>query len=122
MLNGEGKKLLRLGEELNLEVRKGYTEGSVLDLALERKRSGKSVIKEIYVEKRTESDHLPVTFKIIGKEGGKSTNEGRARKTGKEEETLRWQERKLEDYQEEIEKKEGKILEGTINTEERWKN
>ena len=99
LLNGEGKKLLRIGEELGIEVRNGCTEGdwhgevtyigeqggSVLDLVLERKRSGKSVIREVYVEKRTESDHLPITYKIIEKKerkGKRGKDDKRGRKKG----------------------------------------
>ena len=61
-----------------MEIRNGNTEGdwkgeatyvgcnagSVIDLLLERREGKPSVVKEIRVEERIESDHLPVSFII----------------------------------------------------------
>lgn len=90
VLNAEGKRLLELCEDIGGIIKNGNTRGdwegnqtfiggggnSVLDLAIEVENEKGSVIDEIKVVPRIESDHLPVEIHI----GTKREREGGPRK------------------------------------------
>ncbi|XP_074104902.1 uncharacterized protein LOC141531199 [Cotesia typhae] len=80
-INGEGKKLLKLSEELGLKILNGVKSGdeegeitfvggksenccSVLDLVLMLDRGENDGVKSLMVIERIESDHLPVIVEL----------------------------------------------------------
>lgn len=90
-LNTEGKRLLELCESTGANIKNGDTKGdwegkqtyvggegnSVLDLVIEIESVTGSIIEEIRVEPRIESDHLPVEVYI-----GKKNTKGERKKKG----------------------------------------
>lgn len=83
-LNREGEKLLEWCEEVGGVIKNGATEGdwkgkatfigegymSVLDLVIEIESGKEDVVRELKVETRIESDHLPIEVSIeVGAEG-----------------------------------------------------
>ena len=78
VVNDEGKKLINFCTEMGLKIRNGDTNGdwdgkltfigeggaSVLDLVLEIESEGESIVENLTIKERIESDHLPVLFKI----------------------------------------------------------
>lgn len=81
MLNAEGKKLLKMGEEYGLRILNGsidvnwegkltYVEGredgsSVLDYVIVKEDEGENPVRFLKIEAKIESDHLPLTFRIV---------------------------------------------------------
>ncbi|CAG5099976.1 Protein of unknown function, partial [Cotesia congregata] len=80
-INENGKKLIKIGEEMGLMLLNGrckgdeegkityvgcdkQSKGSVLDLVMIVDRGDEDIVKRLCVVTRTESDHLPVTFEL----------------------------------------------------------
>ena len=141
ILNQEGIKLLKLGEELDLEVRNGNTEGdwkveatyvgdqtgSVIDLILERRNRKMSVLQAMKIIERIESDHLPVGFTLqgkMGKEGWRKKKRRQDEENGKEEKgkvlQLKWKEAGRENYEGRVERADCDIGKAEKTAEERW--
>lgn len=89
VVNRDGLKLLKMCEELGARIKNGNTKRdwkgrqtyirgggacSVLDLLLEIENAEGSVIDEIKIRPRVESDHLPVEIYIVKKRGAGSVS------------------------------------------------
>lgn len=108
-INRAGEKLLELCEELGGTIRNGNTKGdwegrqtfvgdggnSVLDLVIEVEKESGSIIEELEIVPRIESDHLPISLTCRGKTWESREYEDKERE---EEERMRWDERRREEY------------------------
>lgn len=131
-VNGEGKKIVNFCEELGLTIRNGETkgdeegsityvgegEGSVLDLVLELETEKESLIEELNVIYRIESDHLPVSLEI--KREGLDEMGIEEEQIDLKAQGLKWRGGKTVEYKEKIRKEEGKKENEGNNAQEKW--
>ncbi|XP_034935878.1 uncharacterized protein [Chelonus insularis] len=118
VLNSEGKRVLKICEELGLILLNGrvdgdmdgnvtYTggyemfEGSVLDLIFMVDRNNSHVVKKLEVIKRIESDHMPVTFVFdVGGENEGDEELGTMISTGNKVSRIYWKTEASDKFQE----------------------
>lgn len=114
-INVQGEKLLKFCEEKGLEVKNGRTEGdfrgeltfigegasTVIDYIIEKVWEEGELVDKLIVESRTESDHLPVTFRIRNGRGRVRLERERDRNIIRIP-ILKWDETKKQEYREEI--------------------
>lgn len=118
-VNSEGRKLLKLCEELGISIVNGSVNGdlqgkvsfvrgsqencaSVLDFVLSVGIEGIQKVNKLTVEERIESNHFPVTLELIGKHGNKghsTVDNGGGEKKSKK---LNWQPVNGEQFQEHL--------------------
>ena len=134
-LNAEGRVLVNFCEERDCMIRNGATIGdwkgeatyvggeghSVLDLVLEVDRGGDSVIDELRIEARVESDHLPVTF-VVGRNGQGEDKKGRTNGKATGIQVLRWDQRRVREYREILGRTEEEENGTETNAQEKWNN
>lgn len=130
VLNAEGKRLLELCEDIGGVIKNGNTRGdwegrqtfvggggnSVLDLAIEVENEKGSVIDELKVVPRIESDHLPVEIHIRRK----IEREDRLRKEREKEYKLKWDVRLEEEYYRKMGEKATELGLYKVGAKERW--
>lgn len=127
VINTEGKKLLKLCDELGLKIINGATKGdkagevtficgknedccSVLDIALQLDRGDEEKIIEFRILKRIESDHLPIHIIIRinsmqESEKEKTRTDIRKGLTKLTEERIKWKKEKATEYAEQVHNK-----------------
>lgn len=133
-INATGKKLMNLCNEMGGKIKNGDTKGdwegnltyigevghSVLDLVVELETEGISIIDELRVVTRTESDHLPVAIYL-------DTNRGEIEKEGSVNEViterrLYWDDSKKDEYRKLMEERGINIQEEGLAEQARWEN
>lgn len=127
--NAEGKKLLDFCEEIGGTIKNGNSKGdwegkltyvggevgSVLDLIIEIETERGSIVEEIKVEPRIESDHLPVEIHLEGK-GAKTIRDSRKRKEFR----LKWDGRVKEEYKRALNERAEGLVGSRLTVHERW--
>lgn len=127
----EGRKLLDFCEENGGRIKNGDTKGdwegrptyvggeggSVLDLVIEFENDKGSIVEEIKIEPRIESDHLPVEVYVERKE---EYRRQKINNKGKREFRLKWDGKKREDYCEGMKNREKEIGGESLGVQERW--
>ncbi|XP_034940203.1 uncharacterized protein [Chelonus insularis] len=138
-INEDGKKLIRLCEELGLTLLNGRTKGdeqgcityigrnecyngSVIDLFLIADRSNLKVIESLKVMSRLESDHFPVVLTIKSSWNGTDIVEYNSLDAEYAIEKIKWQQDKANGFCEIMTKKLKEGVFASAETEARWKN
>lgn len=129
-LNAEGKRLLELCEIIGGTIKNGDTRGdwegkqtyvggegcSVLDLVIEIENEKGSIVDELKVENRIESDHLPVEV-LIGRESIGKRGEKKGRKKVYR---LKWDSELKEKYTSEMRERALELESEGKNVQEKW--
>ena len=136
IVNAEGNKLLDFCEEYGYVIRNGCTKGdwkgsvtyvgergsSVLDLVLEVANIYLSLIKEMKVNTRVESDHLPVEIVVrFKKELREVNNTGEKGNTFIDEvPSLKWNDEKRNEYLSKMQDLKIESVDGNSSLQDRW--
>lgn len=130
ILNAEGRRLLELCEDIGGVIKNGNTRGdwegnqtfvggggsSVLDLVIEVENERGSVIDELKVVPRIESDHLPVELLIRRK----AEREDRRKKGREKEYKLKWEVELEVEYARKMGEKAKELGEQKGGAKDRW--